>query len=110
VIPRARRYLSRLKINTNAIPPLSIDEILKLFYQTPIQFYHMTTMIPVASSQLESVGYDPVAGELHVAFKSNPAKVYVYKAQQYEYDQLLAAPSIGSHFSKYIKGRKFTTR
>lgn len=70
----------------------------------------MTTMTPVTSSQLHSVGYDPAAGELHVAFKSNPSKIYVYNATPEEHAHLMAAPSIGSHFYKYIKGRKFTTK
>lgn len=67
-------------------------------------------MTPVTSSQLHSVGYDPAAGELHVAFKSNPTKVYVYSATPEEHAAMMAATSIGSWFSKNIKGRAFNTR
>lgn len=70
--------------------------------------YTMIQMTPVASSQLHSVGYDPEAEELHIAFKSNPARVYVYPAVDHEaHNALMTAPSIGSHFSKHIKGRTF---
>jgi len=70
----------------------------------------MTTLTPVKSSQLHAIGYDPAAGEMHVAFKSNPVKMYVYKVTASEYEQLLGAASIGSHFSQHIKGRSFYTR
>lgn len=70
----------------------------------------MTTLTPVKATQLHAVGYDPTAQELHVAFKSNPAKIYVYSATPDEHAALMAASSIGSHFSKNIKGRSFHTR
>lgn len=70
----------------------------------------MTQLTPVQSSQLHAVGYDAEAQELHVAFKSNPAKVYTYKASAEEHADLLAAESIGKHFNANFKKRPFTLK
>jgi hypothetical protein len=62
-------------------------------------------LVPVASSNVEAVGYDAAARELHVRFKSGPT-VYVYEGVAPEQHQaLIAADSIGSHLHRHIKGR-----
>ena len=60
-------------------------------------------MIPVASSNIESIGYDKTSKELNVKFTGNDS-TYVYKdVPQEKYDELLAAPSIGKCLNKEIK-------
>ena len=58
-------------------------------------------MIPVASSDLASVGYENRT--LYIAF--NSGGVYAYAGvSESVYRQLLAAPSKGKFFHAYIKG------
>ena len=60
-------------------------------------------MKPVVSSNVEAVGYDSYACELHVRFKGNKA-TYVYPGVlRSDYNALMAAQSIGSHFIKHVK-------
>lgn len=57
---------------------------------------------PVDSSAIASVGYDPESRKLHVEFHSG--KVHEYTDVEPEtHASLLAAPSIGAHFSKHIR-------
>jgi hypothetical protein len=64
-------------------------------------------MMPVASSLIESVGYDEDAEKLHIKFHSGPA--YSYQGVTLElYGNLLQAPSVGKFFLTRIKG-KFET-
>lgn len=59
-------------------------------------------LTPVKSSNIKAIGYDPAASELHVEFKSGD--VYAYSGvDQKSYQELMAAPSIGSHMAKVIK-------
>ena len=59
-------------------------------------------MVPVASSCVESVGYDENDHELHVRFTSGSE--YVYKdVPRIMFDSLLTAPSKG-RFINGIKG------
>jgi len=62
-------------------------------------------MKPVTSSQIESVGYDADAKELHVRFHRGGH--YAYSAEPHEHEALIGAKSVGSHFIKNIKGRAF---
>lgn len=60
---------------------------------------------PVDSSNIEAVGFDPDAGELHVRFKGG--KTYCYSGRtQAEHDALVQADSIGAHFHKHLRGAK----
>lgn len=59
-------------------------------------------MMSVISSNIESVGYATDVGELHVKFKGNRA-TYIYPVGKQIYDELMAAPSVGSHFIKHVK-------
>jgi len=58
--------------------------------------------IPVQSSMLKSVGYDPATATLEVEF--HDATVYqYYGVPAIVHRDLLAAPSIGQYFAFFIK-------
>ncbi|PPT62024.1 KTSC domain-containing protein [Xanthomonas arboricola] len=58
----------------------------------------------VISSNIASIGYDPISETLEVEFVKT-GKVYeYYNVQQFIYDQLMAAPSVGQFFNASIKG------
>lgn len=63
----------------------------------------MPEMIPVASSNVASVGYDEAARELHVEFRSGSTYVYSDVGRE-TYDDLLAAASPGSYIARWLKG------
>lgn len=59
-------------------------------------------MVPVSSSNVESVGYDEENQILYVRFLSG--SLYIYKnVNKPEYEALLSAPSIGSYLHRNIK-------
>lgn len=59
-------------------------------------------MVPVSSSNVESVGYDEETQILYVRFLSG--SLYMYKnVNKPEYEALLSAPSIGSYLHRNIK-------
>ena len=62
----------------------------------------MPELVPVKSSNIESVGHDADKSELHVRFKNGGTYVFpgITAAQ---HKNLLAADSIGSHLHKHIK-------
>ncbi|WP_399230307.1 KTSC domain-containing protein [Synechococcus sp. CS-1332] len=61
-------------------------------------------MLLVSSSNVESVGYDEIAQELHVRYHSRP-DIYVYQAVPQDlFDRLLAASSKGSFLHREVKG------
>lgn len=60
-------------------------------------------MIPVESSNVESIGYDEGTQTLRIKFLSGAT--YDYKnVLAMEYEQLKNAPSIGSYLNRNIKG------
>lgn len=59
-------------------------------------------MVPVSSSNVDSVGYDEEQKILYVRFLDG--SLYVYKGvNTYEYDGLLNAPSVGSYLHRNIR-------
>jgi hypothetical protein len=59
--------------------------------------------IPVSSSNVESIGYSESTESLFVKFLNG--SIYEYKnVPKMEYEQLMAAPSIGSYMHRNIKG------
>ncbi len=67
---------------------------------------NLPTMVPVQSSNVESIGYQP--NELHVRFRAGGH--YVYDGTNAELHQaLLAAESKGRFIGQHLKG-KFTSR
>lgn len=61
-------------------------------------------MIPVASSLIESVGYEGEAQRLYVKFHSGAGPTYSYEGVPRElYDDLMNAASVGRFFLKQIK-------
>lgn len=68
----------------------------------------MPEMIPVKSSNLSAIGYDPDLHELTVLFTTG-AK-YVYEGVSAEVHRtLMEAESVGRYFMQNVKG-KFDTR
>lgn len=65
----------------------------------------MTTMQKVKSSNIDSIGYNADEKQLLVKFKSGKTFSYKYLTSP-EYEALVNADSVGSHFSKFIKGTK----
>ncbi len=63
----------------------------------------MITHIPVKSSNVESVGYDPETQVLEAKFKHGGTYSYQGVPPQ-KYQALMAAQSIGKHLHQYIKG------
>lgn len=59
--------------------------------------------IPVQSSNLASIGYDPSSMTLEVEFISGRVYEY-YDVPQSEYEGLMAAGSHGTYFNQNIKG------
>ncbi len=58
--------------------------------------------MPVQSSNLSSVGYDPDTQILEIEF--NSGSIYQYnRVPEYVYQGLLSAPSKGQYFDQYIK-------
>lgn len=62
----------------------------------------MPDMIFVDSSNIEQVGYDPAAEELHIVFVKTGLYIF-FGVPQFVYDELLAADSKGSYFNRNIK-------
>ncbi|MEM2161095.1 MAG: KTSC domain-containing protein [Candidatus Nitrosotenuis sp.] len=58
--------------------------------------------IPVQSSNLRSVGYDPNTRTLEIEFHSGGIYQYSGISQQM-YEGLMSAPSKGSYFAQHIK-------
>jgi hypothetical protein len=60
-------------------------------------------MIPVSSSNVESIGYDASTQTLQVKFLNGG--LYLYRnVPPMIYEQLSVAPSIGSYLNRNIKG------
>lgn len=64
----------------------------------------MVPLIPVDSSNIEAVGYDPESQVMHVKFRSGDTYQYSGVPAD-EHQALMSAPSIGGHFHRRIKGR-----
>lgn len=59
-------------------------------------------MIPVSSSNVQSVGYDNDSNIVYVNFING--SIYVYKGvPDQEFDNLLNAPSVGSYLHRNFK-------
>lgn len=63
---------------------------------------------PVSSSQLYSVGYDPLKQILEITFKDRktglPSSTYeYYNVPAYVHSELMAAESVGQYFGQHIK-------
>ena len=62
----------------------------------------MPQMVPVQSSNLNLVGYEPAAGTLYITFKSGDTYAY-YGVPVAVYRALMLAPSKGRYHSAHIK-------
>lgn len=60
------------------------------------------TRHPVQSSNIKSVGYDPVKKEMEVEFHSG--EIYAYHhVEPHTYKGLIEASSVGSYFHKHVR-------
>lgn len=58
----------------------------------------------VISSNIKTVGHDPHTNTLEIEF--NDGRVFQYAGvDQAKHQALMAAPSTGKHFHKFIKGK-----
>jgi KTSC domain len=58
--------------------------------------------LPVESTSLASVGYDPISSTLEVEFRNG--RIYQYfEVPQHIYDGLMSAPRQGPYFNQYIR-------
>lgn len=62
-------------------------------------------LVPVVSSNLAAVGYDAIQNILFVKFKGKETIYPYYGVPVETYEEMMAAPSIGSYYAKNIKGR-----
>ncbi len=60
-------------------------------------------MIPVTSSNLKEVGYDPDRREMRVIFRSGSIQDHLDVPPE-EFAGLMSAPSHGKHYNQRIKG------
>jgi len=66
----------------------------------------MPDMFFVDSSNVESIGYDPEAQELHVTFLGSPGGTYVYlDVPDIVWEDLQVAASKGSFLNREVKPR-----
>lgn len=64
--------------------------------------YKVEEMIPVQSSNIAAVGYDPAEQEVYVKFLNG--SVYVYRGVSiHEFEGLKNAPSVGSYLHRNFK-------
>ena len=65
--------------------------------------------VPVKSSHIESIGYDPAEKHMHVTFtgpSGKPGKTYQYTGvEPHLYGMFAAADSHGKFFAQHVKGK-----
>lgn len=60
--------------------------------------------VPVKSSNLVSVGYDPAKKELEVEFRGGSVYTY-HDVEPHHHEALMSAESHGTHLHQHIKGK-----
>ena len=60
-------------------------------------------MIPVTSSTIIAIGYDPPPRELHVTFRRPPRTYVYYPVDATVFEEFLRAPSKGDYFNERVK-------
>jgi len=58
----------------------------------------------VNSSNISHIGYDDATGTLGVRFKGSGKEYHYPGVPRDKFSELASAPSVGSHFAKYIRG------
>ncbi|MFZ2986609.1 KTSC domain-containing protein [Ideonella sp.] len=61
-------------------------------------------MIPVSSSAISAIGYDPATRRMQIRFKQGDTYTFCGVPQQV-FSSFLAAGSKGRYFESYIRGR-----
>lgn len=62
------------------------------------------TMTPVQSSNVQAIGYDAEARELHVTWRSGKTSIYGDVAPGVA-EAAVSAPSVGSYISRAVRGQ-----
>lgn len=62
-------------------------------------------MIPVRSSAISAVGYDPSTGRMKIRFTSQGTIYDFCGVPQHIYDGLMNAASIGTYYDRFIRDR-----
>ena len=61
-------------------------------------------MLPVVSSAIAAVGYDPISQEMNIRFRKG--NVYTFcRVPAHVFEGLLTAPSKGLYYDRHIRGR-----
>lgn len=66
------------------------------------------TLVPVQSSNLEAVGYDPDTRLLAVKFKRGGGVYHYEDVDPHHFDQIQAAESAGKYFHEHLRSLPFT--
>lgn len=61
-------------------------------------------LVPVTSSNIGALGFDPAAKKLYVQFKAGALWVY-HDVEETAHQALVEAESIGSHFGRFIRSK-----
>jgi hypothetical protein len=62
----------------------------------------MVDMVPVVSSNVESIGYDDAAGCLYIKFRTTPETYMYQNVPRPVFEELMAADSKGSYVNRNI--------
>lgn len=62
-------------------------------------------MIPVRSSAIDAIGYDADSKQMAIKFNNNPIAYTFYNVPFQVFNELMAAPSKGAYYHRYIEGR-----
>lgn len=69
----------------------------------------MVPLLPVKSSMLSHVGYDPVSRTLAARFNASNYVHHYQDVPQDVFNAIQAAPSIGKAFNEHVRGKYETT-
>lgn len=61
-------------------------------------------LVPVKSSNVEAVGYDPDKRTMHVRFKGGATYIH-HDVEPAHHAAFVSAPSVGAHYHTHFKGR-----
>ena len=66
--------------------------------------------IPVESSNITSIGYDPASHIFEVEFKNNGAVYQYFNVPEHIWRELETAPSVGKYYASQIRDRFVSQR
>jgi len=75
----------------------------------PVEIQDMMARKPVKSSAIKSVGFDSASNTLELEFTGGAVHRY-HNVSAEKYAAMMKAPSLGSHFKKFIHGKHPNTQ